>query len=243
MGTGEKEDLAPIVGGWKDCPRLKGLSARIRLARCHQLEPRQDKMFRFKLLFCIIILGGQGTQAKEAVIFKHIGQLAGVFSYLHIHVEFSISSVEAQLQKYHQLLRQNGWTEIAVLNYMMAYVNVSHYIWKEAYGDKPDDLPEFFMVCQNANLWYKVAQLHLRYLDDMENDVTTLRKSLSEVPNRSTGWMPFKAHFTPVPGANLFQMDAYTDTHDHFLTLTTRWYPLEPPLERECHCQHGSLHL
>jgi hypothetical protein len=42
---------------------------------------------------------------KEAVIFEQIGQLAGVTAYLHVHVELSISSVEAQLAKYHELLQ------------------------------------------------------------------------------------------------------------------------------------------
>ncbi len=76
-------------------------------------------------------------------------------------MELSITSMEAQLAQYHELLRQNCGTELAVLNYMMAYVNSSHYIWKEVYGDKPEDLPEGSMVRQNAKLWYKVAKMHI----------------------------------------------------------------------------------
>lgn len=110
----------------------------------------------------------------EAVIFELIGQLARVTSYLHVHAELSISSGEAQLQKYHQLLKQNCGTELVVLNYMMTYINASHYILKEVYGDKPEDLPEGSMVRQNAKFWYKVAWLQLGDLGDMENEVATL---------------------------------------------------------------------
>ncbi len=104
----------------------------------------------------------------EAVIFEQIGQLARVTSYLHVHMELSIFSVEAQL------LKQNCGTELVVLNYMMTYINASHYIWKEVYGDKPEDLPEGSMVRQNAKFWYKVAWLHLGDLGDMENEFATL---------------------------------------------------------------------
>ncbi len=127
-------------------------------------------------------------------------------------MELSISSVKAQLQKYHQLLKQNCGTELVVLNYMMTYVNASHYIRKEVYGDKPEDLPEGFMVRQNAKLWYKVARLHLQDLVDMENEVTMFCKSVPDVPDRSTGRLPFEADNMPAPRANFFQVDAYTDT-------------------------------
>ena len=75
------------------------LAARIRLARRREPEHRLGKTFNLKFLCCIIIVGNQGLHAKEAVIFEQIGQLAGVTAYLHVHVELSISSVEAQLAK------------------------------------------------------------------------------------------------------------------------------------------------
>jgi hypothetical protein len=67
-----------------------------------------------------IFVNHPGCQAKEAVIFEQIGQLAGVTAYLHDHVELSISSVEAQLAKYPQLLKENCGDKVAVLNYMLA---------------------------------------------------------------------------------------------------------------------------
>jgi len=154
------------------------------------------------------------------VIFEQIGQLARVTAYLHIHVELSISSVEAQLEKYHELLRTHCGSEKAVLDYMMTYVNSSHYIWKEVYGDKPEDLPETSMVKENARLWYKVAKLHIRDLEDMENNIASLRNSLPAVIGASTGKIPFQAQYAPTPGANLYNVDAFCDTQDHLLTLT-----------------------
>jgi hypothetical protein len=71
------------------------------------------------------------------------------------------------------------------------------------------------MIRQNAKLWYKVAQLHLRDLEDMEESVATLRKSLPVIPNRNTGRIPVKAQFAPPEGSHIVNMQAYVDTHDH----------------------------
>jgi len=100
----------PVAEGWRDLrrrlwPHLGALAARIWLARRREPEHRLDKTFNFKFLCCILVIGNQGLHAKEAVIFEQIGQLAGVTAYLHVHVELSISSVEAQLAKYHELLQ------------------------------------------------------------------------------------------------------------------------------------------
>ena len=73
------------------------------------------------------------------------------------------------------------------------------------------------MICQNTKLLYKVAQLHLRDLEDMENSVATLLKSLPLVPNRNTGKIPVHAQFAPPSGAHVVNMEAYVDTHDHLL--------------------------
>jgi hypothetical protein len=42
------------------------------------------------------------------------------------------------------------------------------------------------MVHQNAKLCFKVAQLHLKDLEDMENNIMTLCKSLPEVQRSQT---------------------------------------------------------
>ena len=78
-----------------------------------------------------------------------------------------------------------------MLNYMMAYVNSSHYIRKEVYRDKPEDLPETSTVKENARLWFKVAKLHIRDLEDMENNFTALRNSLPAVIGTPTGKILF----------------------------------------------------
>jgi hypothetical protein len=162
------------------------------------------------------------------VIFEQFGQLARITAYLHVHVELSISSVEAQLDKYGQLLKQNCDSELAVLNYMLTYVNtsISNFTLKKEYPDKPEDLPEKSMIRQNAKLWYKVAQLHLRNLEDMEESIATLRKSLPVVPNRNTGKIPVRAQFAPPQGAHIVNMQAFADTHDHLLTLIPEKKPM-----------------
>ncbi len=166
--------------------------------------------------------------AKEAVIFEQFGQLAGITAYLHVHVELSISSVEAQLSKYCQLLKQNCDSELAVLNFMLTYINmsISNFTLKKEYPDRPKDFPEKSMIRQNAKLWYKVAQLHLCDLKNMEESIATLRKSLPVVPNRNTGKIPIQAQFAPPQGAHIVNMQAYTDTHDHLLTLIPEKSPM-----------------
>jgi hypothetical protein len=162
------------------------------------------------------------------VIFEQFGQLAGITAYLHIHVELSISSVEAQLMIYCQLLNQICDSELSVLNYMLTYVNTSitNFTLKKDFPDRPEDFPEKSMIRQNAKLWYKVAQLHLRDLEDMEESIATLRKSLPVVPNRNTGKIPVQAQFAPPQGAHVINMQAYSDTHDHLLTLIPEKSPM-----------------
>jgi hypothetical protein len=139
--------------------------------------------------------------------------------------------VEAQLDKYHQLLKENCDTELAVLNYMLAYVNttISNFTLRKDYPEKPEHFPEKSMVKQNAKLWYKVMQLHLRDLEDMENSMATLWKSLPLVPNWNTGKIPVHAQFAPPAGANLINVQAYVDTQNHMLkellSLSTERFP------------------
>ncbi len=73
-------------------------------------------------------------------------------------------------------------------------------LWKEIYGNKPEDLPKKSMVRQNVKLWYKVAQLHLQDHEDMEKSIAVLRKSLPLVPNWNTGKIPVQAQYAPTPG-------------------------------------------
>jgi hypothetical protein len=46
---------------------------------------------------------------------------------------------------------------------------ISNFKLKRDYPDKPEDFPKKSMVRQNTKLWYKVTQLHLRDLEDMED--------------------------------------------------------------------------
>jgi hypothetical protein len=181
-----------------------------------------------RLLLFALSISIPGTLAKEAVIFEQIGQLAGITAYLHVHVDLSISSMEAQLVIYSQLLKQNCDSELAVLNYMLTYVNttITNFTLKRDYPEKPEDFPEKSRVRQNAKLWHKVAQLHLRNLEDMEDSFATLRKSLPVVPNHNTGKIPVRAQFAPPSGAHIVNMQAYRDTHDHLLTLRPEKSPI-----------------
>jgi hypothetical protein len=208
-------------------PRNPKTPTRARL--CQSPVPGRNKLSALHLLLLFILsLRLLDVGAKEAVIFKQFGQLAGITAYLHVHMELSISSVEAQLSKYRQLLNQNCDSELAVLNYMLTYINTSitNFTLKKDFPDWPEDFLENSMIRQNAKLWYNVAQLHLRDLEDMEESISTLRKSLPVVPNRNTSKIPVQAQFAPPQGAHVINMQAYSDTHDHLLTLIPEKLPM-----------------
>ncbi len=209
-----------MVAELGDVPQT--LEVRIRAHPDRSPGPKRNRitMPRLLLLFLLSVIFPD-TGAKEAVIFEQFGQLTGVTAYLHVHVELSISSVEAQLEKYRQLLKENCDSEMAILNYMLTYANtsISNFTLRKETLDHPGGLSEKSMICQNTKLWYKVAQLHLRDLEDMEESVATLRKSLPVIPNRNTGRIPVKAQFAPPEGSHIINMQAYVDTHDHLLTL------------------------
>jgi len=184
--------------------------------------PKRNRFITSRLLLIFIVsITLPDTGAKEAVIFEQFGQLAGVTAYLHVHVELSISSVEAQLMKYRRLLKENCGSEKDVLNYMLTYANtsISNFTLRKETPNDPYELPEKTMVRQNAKLWFKVSQLHLRDLEDMEESVATLRKSLPVIPNRNSGRIPVKAHYAPPEGSHVVNMQAYVDTQDHLVTL------------------------
>ncbi len=105
-------------------PRSPGIPIRARPGQSPAHRKNNLSALHLLLLF-VLSLRLPDVGAKEAVIFEQFGQLAGITAYLHVHVELSISSVEAQLSKYRQLLNQNCDSKLVVLNYMLTYVNMS----------------------------------------------------------------------------------------------------------------------
>jgi len=135
-----------------DCDDLHTLRSPRILTRAHPgPSPAlgRNKISALHLLFLFILcLRLPDVGANEAVIFEQFGQLAGITAYLHVHVELSISSIEAQLGKYCQLLNQNCDSELSVLNYMLTYVNTSitNFTLKKDFPDRPEDFPEKSMI-------------------------------------------------------------------------------------------------
>ncbi len=127
---------------------------------------------RFSLLLLIIsllALPDPRTEAKEAVISEQIGQMAGVTAYLHIHVELSISSVEAQQNKYYTLLKQHFNKHEAAMTYMKKYLQ-SNYTYEQKmhiFDDRPENLPNGSLIRGYIGQWVRIARLHLKDVDDM----------------------------------------------------------------------------
>jgi len=129
-------------------------------AAASRLNTRLRLYLRILSLFLTITCNAP-VDSKEAVIFEQIGQLAGVTTYLHVHVELSISSVEAQLNKYRELLLEHCSSEDAIVNFMSTF----------PLDNDPNTIPHNFTVPSfsrpsatvraNGKLWKKVVDLHL----------------------------------------------------------------------------------
>jgi hypothetical protein len=61
------------------------------------------------------------ASSKEAVTFVQLVQLARVTACLHVHIELSISSVEAQLNKHRELVQEHYSSEDAVIKFMSTF--------------------------------------------------------------------------------------------------------------------------
>jgi hypothetical protein len=151
------------------------------------LPPARHSRLSLLLLTIILLsLPDPRTEAKEAVIFKQIGQMAGVTAYLHVHVELSISSVEAQLNKFHTLLKQNFNDHKATFSYMTKYLGANYTSTEKAkiFQDQPSTLPNTTMVRGYISEWVRIARLHLKDVADMEQHLGMLRTALPVIPSK-----------------------------------------------------------
>jgi hypothetical protein len=153
----------------------------------YDLPPTRHSHFSLLLLTIILLtLPVPRNEAKEAVIFEQIGQMAGVTAYLHVHVELSISSVEAQLNKYHTLLTQHFNDHKTALTYMTKYLQSNYTSTEKAniFNDPPSSLPNTTVVRGYIGQWVRIARLHLKDVADMEQHLGMLRTALPVIPNK-----------------------------------------------------------
>jgi hypothetical protein len=59
----------------------------------------------FRLLLMLAFLWA--IQGKENIIFEQVGLLAGLTSYIHVHVGISLSSIYSQVTRYQHMLDTN----------------------------------------------------------------------------------------------------------------------------------------
>jgi hypothetical protein len=153
----------------------------------YDLPPTRHSCFPLLLLLIALLsLPDPRTEAKEAIIFEQIGQMARVTAYLHVHVELSISSVEAQLNKYYTLLKQNFNEHETAVAYMTKYLQ-SNYTYEQKthiFNDCPDHLPKGSAIRGFIGQWVRIARLHLKDVDDMRQHLGMLRTALPVIPNK-----------------------------------------------------------
>jgi hypothetical protein len=131
------------------------------------------------------------VDSKEAVIFEQIRQLAGVTAYLHMHVELSISSVEAQLNKYQELLLEHCSSEDALVNFMSTFPLDTDPNTAPRNYTVPNFSRPSATVRARGKLWKKVPDLHLQGLHDIKHHVCSLWNALPPLPN----WRANQIHF------------------------------------------------
>jgi hypothetical protein len=163
--------------------------------------------------------------AKEAVIFEQFGQLAGVTAYLHVHIELSITSVEQQLDKYGQLLVTKLGTEDSIWHFMLSQyepeAKVTVFFSDPRVNLNRTQKPNTDaanLVRANTMLWKRIADLHLRDVDNIEHHISSLRNALPPIPGRN----PDRVHVSSPSvqaraNAEQFFVHPYLDTHDHLL--------------------------
>jgi hypothetical protein len=75
-------------------------------------------------------------------------------------------------------------------------------------------------IWAQGKLWKKVADLHLRDLDDIEHHVSSLRNALPPLPNRRKDQVYFKGTYSTVADeTEKHLVGPYPDTSDHLLSL------------------------
>ena len=74
------------------------------------------------------------------------------------------------------------------------------------------------MVRANTMLWKRIADLHLRDVDDIEHHISSLRNALPPVSGRNPDQVHVNSPFVQAKtNAEQFYVHPYPDTHDHLL--------------------------
>jgi hypothetical protein len=76
-------------------------------------------------------------------------------------------------------------------------------------------------VRANTMLWKRIAALHLRDVEDIENHISSLRNALPPMPGQDQDQVHVKSPFVPPrPNAEQLLVHPYPDTRDHLLFAT-----------------------
>jgi hypothetical protein len=160
-------------------------------AAARRLSARFQMYYRL-IPFLLALFVNAPVASKEAVIFEQIGQLAGVTAYLHVHIELSITSVEQQLDKYRQLLMTKLGTEDSIRHFMLSQyepqVKATVFFSDSRVNLNRTQKPNTEaanLVRANTMLWKRIADLHLRDVDDIEHHISSLRNALPPIPGRN----------------------------------------------------------
>jgi len=95
-------------------------------------------------------------------------------------VELSISSVEAQLNKYYQMLKQHFSEHEAAVEFMTGHLtNTSFTHQVEVFNMLPGALPNSSAIRTHAGQWVLIAHLHIKDVEDLIQHLGSLWLALA----------------------------------------------------------------
>jgi len=145
----------------------------------------------------------------------------GVTAYLHVHIEFSISSVEAQLNKYHSLLKQHFNQHEEAVTYMTKYLQ-SNYTYEQKshiFDGRPELLPNGSAIRTFICQWVKIARLHVKDVEDRRQHLGMLRTAHPVIPNKVREKSRKSFRKMPV-AADMVYVETYNGPAEFALTKT-----------------------
>ena len=123
------------------------------------------------------------------------------------------------MNKYRQLLLEHCSSEDAIVKFMSTFPEEDPNLPGQNFTIPSFTRPSATIRAQ-GKLWKKVADLHLRDLDDIEHHVSSIRNALPPLPNRRKDQVHFKGTYATIADdTEKHLVGPYPDTSDHLLSL------------------------
>ena len=120
------------------------------------------------------VMGDPNHPHQYPVLFENIGRMVTSLSYLHTYIPINLTAIEEHLLLYRAQLTPDDKSEIPILNITKTKKNNISFSYLNN-GKAVSDL--------TLSLWQEIIALHLRGVDEMYQDIQTLKNILPPVSN------------------------------------------------------------